>query len=186
MRPLRASSSPPCWSSRSGSAAGFWRTSTPHSSRTPATVFLAFGVAHRYTVWISAPGAVTAGPPPRTLPKVVLVEEDDGGIRAVGTTRSGESVEQGLCRVLSADHPDIASRIGCPAAKDGRAEAPRAEAPGTSENHGGAGAAWSGGTARSGGIAWSGGGAGEAGAPEAFEIFGKGAGSGWRAFGLRT
>ncbi len=85
-----------------------------------------------------------------------------------------------MCGELSADHPDIASRIGCPAVKDGGAEAPRAEAPGTSENHGGAG------TGRSGGIAWSGGGADEAGAPEVFEIFGKGAGSGRRTFGLRT
>lgn len=41
-------------------------------------------------------GEVTAGPLPRALPKVVLTEQTDGSIWAVGTTRSGESIEHGL------------------------------------------------------------------------------------------
>ncbi|MFD8963260.1 ubiquinol-cytochrome c reductase iron-sulfur subunit, partial [Streptomyces anulatus] len=40
-------------------------------------------------------GEVTAGPPPRGLPKVVVIEQDDGSVWAVGTTRSGESIEGG-------------------------------------------------------------------------------------------
>ncbi|MEV6163177.1 Rieske (2Fe-2S) protein [Streptomyces sp. NPDC052052] len=72
-------------------------------------------------------GDVTAGPPPRALPKVVLTEQTDGSVWAVGTTRSGESIEHGLCRQLNASRPDLASRIGCPAVKDGGAEAPAAK-----------------------------------------------------------
>ncbi|MFF9351590.1 ubiquinol-cytochrome c reductase iron-sulfur subunit [Streptomyces sp. NPDC014734] len=75
-------------------------------------------------------GEVTAGPPPRALPRVMLAEQDDGDIWAVGTTRSGESIEHGLCRRLDADRPDLASRIGCPAVRDGGAEAPPAGARG--------------------------------------------------------
>ncbi|MEV7401628.1 Rieske (2Fe-2S) protein [Streptomyces sp. NPDC091267] len=70
-------------------------------------------------------GEVTAGPPPRGLPKVALTEQPDGSIWAVGTTRSGESIEHGLCRQLGDDRSDLASRIGCPGAKRG-AEAPAA------------------------------------------------------------
>ncbi|MFI6608689.1 Rieske (2Fe-2S) protein [Streptomyces sp. NBC_01336] len=72
-------------------------------------------------------GEVTAGPPPRGLPKVVLTEQTDGSIWAVGTTRSGESIEKGLCRQLGDDRPDLASRIGCPGVRGG-AEAPEAAA----------------------------------------------------------
>ncbi|MEU4271012.1 Rieske (2Fe-2S) protein [Streptomyces sp. NPDC026092] len=61
-------------------------------------------------------GAVTAGPPPRALPKVLLVEEVDGSIWAVGTTRSGESVQEGLCRQLGEERPGLAERLGCPGA----------------------------------------------------------------------
>ncbi|MFF9146191.1 ubiquinol-cytochrome c reductase iron-sulfur subunit [Streptomyces sp. NPDC014861] len=43
-------------------------------------------------------GAVTAGPPPRGLPKVILIEQVDGSVWAIGTARSGESLEEGLCR----------------------------------------------------------------------------------------
>ncbi|MFF3391245.1 ubiquinol-cytochrome c reductase iron-sulfur subunit [Streptomyces sp. NPDC002669] len=71
-------------------------------------------------------GEVTAGPPPRGLPKVVLVEQTDGSIWAIGTTHSGESVEHGLCRLLDEDRPDLASRIGCPSVRGGGAEAPEA------------------------------------------------------------
>ncbi|MFG2674561.1 Rieske (2Fe-2S) protein [Streptomyces sp. NPDC048445] len=70
-------------------------------------------------------GEVTAGPPPRGLPKVVLTEQADGSVWALGTAYSGESAEHGLCRQLGDDRPDLASRIGCPGAKRG-AEAPDA------------------------------------------------------------
>ncbi|MET7788752.1 ubiquinol-cytochrome c reductase iron-sulfur subunit [Streptomyces sp. NPDC005248] len=75
-------------------------------------------------------GEVTAGPPPRPLPKVALTEQTDGSVWAVGTTRSGESIEHGLCRQISVERPDLASRIGCPSVRDGGAEAPPAHAPG--------------------------------------------------------
>ncbi|MFC8339727.1 ubiquinol-cytochrome c reductase iron-sulfur subunit [Streptomyces rubiginosohelvolus] len=75
-------------------------------------------------------GEVTAGPPPRGLPKVVVVEQDDGSVWAVGTTRSGESVEEGLCRQLGGERPELAARIGCPGAEGG-AEAPPRAATGT-------------------------------------------------------
>ncbi|MFF8716392.1 ubiquinol-cytochrome c reductase iron-sulfur subunit [Streptomyces sp. NPDC015184] len=86
-------------------------------------------------------GEVTAGPPPRGLPKVVLVEQTDGSIWAIGTTHSGESVEHGLCRQLGEDRPDLASRIGCPSVRGGGAEAPeagasRARAAGATETSG--------------------------------------------------
>ncbi|WP_411075527.1 ubiquinol-cytochrome c reductase iron-sulfur subunit [Streptomyces sp. cmx-4-7] len=61
-------------------------------------------------------GEVTAGPPPRGLPKVLLVEETDGSVWAVGTARSGESAREGLCRELGPDRPDLATRLGCPGA----------------------------------------------------------------------
>ncbi|MGW8768528.1 QcrA and Rieske domain-containing protein [Streptomyces sp. NPDC055815] len=53
-------------------------------------------------------GEVTAGPPPRGLPKVILVEEVDGSVWAVGTARSGESLVEGFCRQQGGDRP------GCP------------------------------------------------------------------------
>ncbi|MER8045237.1 Rieske (2Fe-2S) protein [Streptomyces sp. NPDC094032] len=64
-------------------------------------------------------GEVTAGPPPRPLPKVLLVEGADGSVWAVGTTRSGESVQEGLCRQLGDSRPDLAGRLGCPGAGAG-------------------------------------------------------------------
>ena len=70
-------------------------------------------------------GEVTAGPPPRALPKVLLVEEADGSVWAVGTTRSGESVQEGLCRQLGDDRPDLAERLGCPGAGGSAAERTR-------------------------------------------------------------
>ncbi|MEE1739069.1 Rieske (2Fe-2S) protein [Streptomyces sp. BE147] len=73
-------------------------------------------------------GEVTAGPPPRGLPKVVLTEQTDGSVWAIGTTRSGESIEQGLCRQLGDDRPDLASRIGCPGTGGGAEAPPRAAA----------------------------------------------------------
>ncbi|MFI1175251.1 Rieske (2Fe-2S) protein [Streptomyces melanogenes] len=59
-------------------------------------------------------GEVTAGPPPRPLPKVLLVEEIDGSVWAVATTRSGESVKAAMCRQFGEQRPDMAARIGCP------------------------------------------------------------------------
>lgn len=64
-------------------------------------------------------GEVTAGPPPRPLPKVVLVEDTDGSVWAVGTTRSGESAQEGLCRQLGESRPDLAGRLGCPGSTGG-------------------------------------------------------------------
>ncbi|MFD3737457.1 (2Fe-2S)-binding protein [Streptomyces sp. CB00316] len=78
-------------------------------------------------------GEVTAGPPPRGLPKVVVIEETDGSIWAVGTTRSGESVEAGLCRQLGGERPDLAARIGCPDIGGGAESPPRAPGPGASD-----------------------------------------------------
>ncbi|MFE7140340.1 ubiquinol-cytochrome c reductase iron-sulfur subunit [Streptomyces sp. NPDC057644] len=77
-------------------------------------------------------GEVTAGPPPRGLPKVVVVEQDDGSVWAVGTTRSGESVEEGLCRQLGGERPELAARIGCPGAEG--AEAPPRAAGASARN----------------------------------------------------
>ncbi|MFC8952862.1 ubiquinol-cytochrome c reductase iron-sulfur subunit [Streptomyces sp. NPDC057101] len=53
-------------------------------------------------------GEVAAGPPPRGLPKVLLVEQADGSVWAVGTARSGESAVEGFCRQNGDDRP------GCP------------------------------------------------------------------------
>ncbi|MEI5033746.1 Rieske (2Fe-2S) protein [Streptomyces sp. S1A(2023)] len=86
-------------------------------------------------------GEVTAGPPPRGLPKVVVIEQDDGSVWAVGTTRSGESIEGGLCRQLGGDRPDLASRIGCPDIGGGAESPPQPagerEPSATAENPGG-------------------------------------------------
>ncbi|MEU9122893.1 Rieske (2Fe-2S) protein [Streptomyces sp. NPDC048506] len=74
-------------------------------------------------------GDVTAGPPPRGLPKVVLFERDDGSVWAIGTARSDETIEQGLCRELSASHPDLAAQLGCPGTRGKGAETSRVNAP---------------------------------------------------------
>ncbi|MFD9630934.1 QcrA and Rieske domain-containing protein [Streptomyces violascens] len=60
-------------------------------------------------------GEVTAGPPPRPLPKVLLIEEADGSVWAVATARSGESVKDAVCRQFADKRPDMAARMGCPA-----------------------------------------------------------------------
>ncbi|WP_306327284.1 Rieske (2Fe-2S) protein [Streptomyces venezuelae] len=72
-------------------------------------------------------GEVTAGPPPRGLPKVLLVEETDGSVWAIGTARSGESAREGLCRQLGDDRPDLADRLGCPGASARGAAPERSE-----------------------------------------------------------
>ncbi|MEV8590091.1 Rieske (2Fe-2S) protein [Streptomyces sp. NPDC051180] len=69
-------------------------------------------------------GEVTAGPPPRGLPKVLLVEQLDGSVWAVGTARSGESAVEGFCRQNGQDRP------GCPgfgSGAPGREAAERSE-----------------------------------------------------------
>ncbi|SED19137.1 ubiquinol-cytochrome c reductase iron-sulfur subunit [Streptomyces sp. TLI_105] len=63
-------------------------------------------------------GEVTAGPPPRGLPKVILVEQPDGSVWAVGTARSGESLQEGYCRERGAGGP-LCARL-----EDGAPEAP--------------------------------------------------------------
>lgn len=78
-------------------------------------------------------GEVTAGPPPRALPKVALTEQTDGSVWAIGTTRSGESIEHGLCRQLGAERPDLAARIGCPDVSGGAESPPRAADAGATE-----------------------------------------------------
>ncbi|GGV03156.1 hypothetical protein GCM10010275_48010 [Streptomyces litmocidini] len=50
-------------------------------------------------------GEVTAGPPPRGLPKVILAEQPDGSVWAVGTARSGETLQEGYCRERGAGGP---------------------------------------------------------------------------------
>ncbi|WP_330296805.1 QcrA and Rieske domain-containing protein [Streptomyces sp. NBC_00503] len=67
-------------------------------------------------------GEVTAGPPPRPLPRIFLTEQADGSVWAVATARSGESAKEALCRQFSETRPDEAARLGCPGA--GRAGAP--------------------------------------------------------------
>ncbi|MFD7030604.1 Rieske (2Fe-2S) protein [Streptomyces sp. NPDC059917] len=59
-------------------------------------------------------GEVTAGPPPRPLPKVFLSEEVDGSVWAVATARSGEPAKDALCRQFADARPEMAARLGCP------------------------------------------------------------------------
>ncbi|MER7758643.1 Rieske (2Fe-2S) protein [Streptomyces sp. NPDC097619] len=61
-------------------------------------------------------GEVTAGPPPRPLPRVFLTEEVDGSVWAVATARSGEPAQEALCRQFGQDRPELAARLGCPGA----------------------------------------------------------------------
>ncbi|MET8575911.1 Rieske (2Fe-2S) protein [Streptomyces sp. NPDC005012] len=57
-------------------------------------------------------GEVTAGPPPRPLPRVYLTEEPDGSVWAFATARSGENVTDALCRQFR--QPDLRRQLGCP------------------------------------------------------------------------
>ncbi|MEV0094883.1 Rieske (2Fe-2S) protein [Streptomyces sp. NPDC050738] len=58
-------------------------------------------------------GEVTAGPPPRPLPRVLLTEEADGSVWAVATARSGESTKDALCREFKDSDSPVAGRLGC-------------------------------------------------------------------------
>ncbi|MGV9315451.1 QcrA and Rieske domain-containing protein [Streptomyces sp. NPDC003691] len=62
-------------------------------------------------------GAVTAGPPPRPLPRVIVTEDLDGSIWALATTRSGESDKDAWCRQFADIAPERAVEIGCPGAE---------------------------------------------------------------------
>ncbi|MFC9462796.1 (2Fe-2S)-binding protein, partial [Streptomyces sp. NPDC056983] len=61
-------------------------------------------------------GEVTAGPPPRGLPKVLLVEKADGSVWAVATARSGESPQDAVCREFAGEQPAARAQLGCPVA----------------------------------------------------------------------
>jgi Rieske Fe-S protein len=65
-------------------------------------------------------GAVTAGPPPRPLPKVIVVEDGQGAVWAIGTARSGEEEQAGLCRGLRERNPALADAAGCPSPGSGK------------------------------------------------------------------
>nr|WSX51462.1 Rieske (2Fe-2S) protein [Streptomyces sp. NBC_00974] len=67
-------------------------------------------------------GEVTAGPPPRPLPRIFLIEQVDGSVWAVATARSGEQAKDALCRQFGDDHPGESASVGCPGA--GRSGAP--------------------------------------------------------------
>ncbi|MFE2476821.1 ubiquinol-cytochrome c reductase iron-sulfur subunit [Streptomyces sp. NPDC001194] len=58
-------------------------------------------------------GEVTAGPPPRPLPRIFLTEEVDGSVWAVATARSGEPAKEALCRQFGGSRPEMARRLGC-------------------------------------------------------------------------
>ncbi|MGW4645983.1 QcrA and Rieske domain-containing protein [Kitasatospora sp. NPDC004289] len=64
-------------------------------------------------VFSARTGEVTAGPPPRPLPRVVVVEDEQGAVWAIGTARSGETERAGLCRGLRDSNPALAERAGC-------------------------------------------------------------------------
>ncbi|MGW6704955.1 QcrA and Rieske domain-containing protein [Streptomyces sp. NPDC054956] len=59
-------------------------------------------------------GEVTAGPPPRPLPRILLIEQGDGSVWAVATARSGEPAKEALCRQFGDKHPEEAAGLGCP------------------------------------------------------------------------
>ncbi|MFF5446887.1 ubiquinol-cytochrome c reductase iron-sulfur subunit [Streptomyces sp. NPDC012888] len=59
-------------------------------------------------------GEVTAGPPPRPLPRIFLTEQGDGSVWAVATARSGEPAKDALCRQLGDSRPEMTQRLGCP------------------------------------------------------------------------
>lgn len=61
-------------------------------------------------------GEVTAGPPPRPLPRIFLTEQSDGSVWAVASARSGEPAKEALCRQLIESRPQEAAGLGCPGA----------------------------------------------------------------------
>ncbi len=61
-------------------------------------------------------GEVTAGPPPRPLPRIFLTEQADGSVWAVATARSGEPAKDALCRQFGDSRPEFSAQLGCPGA----------------------------------------------------------------------
>ncbi|MEU9714737.1 Rieske (2Fe-2S) protein [Streptomyces sp. NPDC047976] len=61
-------------------------------------------------------GEVTAGPPPRPLPRIFLTERSDGSVWAIATARSGEPAKEALCRQFGDSQIEMAQRLGCPGA----------------------------------------------------------------------
>ncbi|MEU9038301.1 Rieske 2Fe-2S domain-containing protein [Streptomyces sp. NPDC048352] len=61
-------------------------------------------------------GEVTAGPPPRPLPRIFLTEQADGSVWAIATARSGEPAKEALCRQFGDSRPAMAQRLDCPGA----------------------------------------------------------------------
>ncbi|MFE2140964.1 ubiquinol-cytochrome c reductase iron-sulfur subunit [Streptomyces sp. NPDC059456] len=62
-------------------------------------------------------GEVTAGPPPRPLPRIFLTEQSDGSVWAVATARAGEPTREALCRQFGKSRPETARALGCPGAE---------------------------------------------------------------------
>ncbi|MEZ0065186.1 Rieske Fe-S protein [Streptacidiphilus sp. MAP12-20] len=58
-------------------------------------------------------GAVVQGPPPRGLPKVLMLEQVDGSVWAVGTAYSDESPVHAACRQLNAKDAKL-GQVACP------------------------------------------------------------------------
>lgn len=65
-------------------------------------------------------GEVTAGPPPRPLPRIVMDEDADGAVWAVTAIRSGESAKDAWCRQFADRAPEQAVELGCPGARTPR------------------------------------------------------------------
>ncbi|MFD0352841.1 ubiquinol-cytochrome c reductase iron-sulfur subunit [Streptomyces sp. NPDC127110] len=61
-------------------------------------------------------GEVTAGPPPRPLPRIFLTERSDGSVWAIATARSGEPAKEALCRQFGDSQIEMAQRLDCPGA----------------------------------------------------------------------
>ncbi|KOU34586.1 ubiquinol-cytochrome c reductase iron-sulfur subunit [Streptomyces sp. WM6368] len=61
-------------------------------------------------------GEVTAGPPPRPLPRIFLTEQADGSVWAIATARSGEPAREALCRQFGDSRPEVTQQLGCPGA----------------------------------------------------------------------
>ncbi|MGW6979473.1 QcrA and Rieske domain-containing protein [Streptomyces sp. NPDC054932] len=61
-------------------------------------------------------GEVTAGPPPRPLPRIFLTERPDGSVWAIATARSGEPAREALCRQFGDSNPLATVQLGCPGA----------------------------------------------------------------------
>ncbi|MEU1277395.1 Rieske (2Fe-2S) protein [Streptomyces sp. NPDC005805] len=59
-------------------------------------------------------GEVTAGPPPRPLPRVILDQDADGGVWALATVRSGENDRDAWCRQFAEREPEQAALLECP------------------------------------------------------------------------